>query len=282
MKRLGSRGRDSYETNAWNTHPCQKVSSLQKMKNPNFSKQDGTGYAYFGGSDKLEKVKNKTAARQLSFELLNPKLADPNFLVLIARRQILQAWLGELPDKGLRVLDVGGRVQPYRPLLKRPPEIYVAIDPVFEGMLDVLAVGEHLPLKSEEFDLVICTQVLNYASNPSQFIDEMFRVVRREGCLYLSVPAIFPRYHDDRWRFMPGGLEVLLSRFSKVEIAAEGNSISGLFRTLNLFFDVAVECGAAGKLRRLLYTFVNASGVCLSRLGTNNRFSTNYICRAFK
>ncbi|MGH8728245.1 MAG: class I SAM-dependent methyltransferase, partial [Burkholderiales bacterium] len=113
-----------------------------------------------------------------------------------------------MPQQELRVLDVGGRLQPYRPLLEGRTKIYFGVDPVFEGMLDVAAVGERLPFSDESFDLVICTQVLNYASDPARVIAEIHRILKPGAYLYLSAPAIFPRYHDQRWRFMPDGLSV--------------------------------------------------------------------------
>ena len=129
--------------------------------NNRFVKEDGPGYAYFGRFFKPDKVRNVAGATELSSELLHPRPTDPNFLVLNERRKILSKWIGQLPKYGLRILDLGGRLQPYRSLVKDRISLYVGTDPVFEGLLDVVGFGEHLPFKDETFNLVICTQALN-------------------------------------------------------------------------------------------------------------------------
>jgi SAM-dependent methyltransferase len=170
------------------------------------------GYAYIARSPLPSAVRNRAAALELSRRYLFPKLGDPDYLAQRARRELLTAWFEQLPPatESLCVLDVGGRLQPYRPLLKRREALYVAIDPVFEGLIDVAGVGERLPFGNASFDLVICTQVLNYATSPSELIAEIQRVLKPGGTLYLSAPAIFPAMHDHHWSFAPDGLRTLL------------------------------------------------------------------------
>src|SRR5271157_5011465 len=55
--------------------------------------------------------------RRESRERLHPSLRNPNWLILRRRRQIFEAGLDRLPARALRALDIGGRLQPYRPLL---------------------------------------------------------------------------------------------------------------------------------------------------------------------
>lgn len=250
---------------------------------------DGPPYDYFDGSTSPQWVKSKLQALQLSQQILNPRLDDPNFLVLRERRRILTRWMKSLPKTGLRVLDVGGRLQPYRAVIGDRLRSYTAIDPVLEGLLNALAVGEALPFRSDAFDLVICTQVLNYAADPFRVIAEIHRVLTPGGALFLSVPAIFPRYHDQRWRFMPAGLEVLLSRFSSYEIEPEGHSIAGLVRLFNLFVDIlfldtfARWWRARKLISSLVFPVTNLAGLTLDVLSCGNtQFTTNYSCLALK
>jgi len=250
---------------------------------------DGPGYDYFRGSTSPERVQRKAQAVELSQEILNPRLTNPNFLVLRERRRILAQWLEDLPKTGLAVLDVGGRLQPYRSLLGDRLGSYTAIDPTFEGLLNVAAVGEALPFRNEVFDLVVCTQVLNYSTDPFRMIAEIHRVLRPGAALFLSVPAIFPRYADQRWRFMPAGLEVLLSAFSSRKIEPEGRSIAGLCRLLNLFVDTVFldsfkKWWRAPKLiSSVVFLVMNLAGLTLDVLsGANTQFTTNYSCLALK
>ncbi len=229
-------------------------------------------------------MRNREAALELSRRILFPKLGDPDYLVQRARREIIAGWCGQLPlaREALYVLDVGGRLQPYRPLLEGREALYVAIDPVFEGLLDVAGVGEQLPFRDGSFDLVICTQVLNYVKSPSQVIAEIRRALKPGGLLYLTVPAIFPLMHDHRWSFMPDGLRVLLADFSALEIRAEGGSIAGMCRTVNVFLETFVRSDLAHRiLRKSLYPLINAVGLLMDRFSRGRvNFAVNYSCRA--
>lgn len=249
--------------------------------------EDGPGYDYYRGTQ-TRRLANEAQAIRQSQKILAPTLFDPNFLVYRVRTRIIARWAADLPRAGLCVLDVGGRLQPYRPLIQDKLQFYVAIDPTPEGLLDVVAVGENLPFRSDSFHLVICTQVLNYTSDPGRVIGEIRRVLRPNGALFLSVPAIFPRYHDQRWRFMPNGLSLLLSGFSRHEIVPEGGSIAGMFRLLNLFLEVFVlDTRAHSRGHELvescMYPMLNTAGALLDPFsGRNTRFATNYSCRAIK
>ncbi len=168
-------------------------------------------------------------------ERLFPPLTDPNWLVLRARRKLFMNWVTRLDGTALRILDVGGRLQPYRSLFDGRVRSYYALDAVAGPTLSLVSRAEDLPLATGEFDVVLCTQVLEYVPSPQKAVDEMRRVLRPGGYLFLSVPAVFPRDSDpEYWRFLPASLHLLLRDFSEIEISAEGSTISGLLRTLNV------------------------------------------------
>jgi SAM-dependent methyltransferase len=249
-----------------------------------YSPEDNHGYAYFGRFSYPEKAKNKTAAANLSSAIICPKVNDPNYLVLKKRTAIFSSWINELSNKKLRILDVGGRLQPYRSLFRNKIGRYVGIDPVFEGLVDVIGYGENLPFADKSFDVAICTQTLNYTRDPFAVIEEIRRVLDETGYLFLSTPAIFPRYHDQRWRFMPDGLKVLLSNFSEMEIVPEGYSISGISRLINLFFETITKNAVAQRVARSsIFPMMNILGTVFDGLSLgNSQFTTNYSCRACK
>ena len=124
-------------------------------------------------------------------------------------------------------------LQPYRPLLGGRVRRYVAIDLRRTSVVNIVARGEQMPLASARFDLVICTQVLEYIPEPAAVVAEIYRVLKPGGCLLLSAPAVFPRDSDrDIWRFLPGSLRYLLCSFHDVEVVAAGSTVVGLFRTI--------------------------------------------------
>jgi len=102
---------------------------------------------------------------------LHPRLSDPNYLVLRSRRIIFERWLSQI-NNGATLLDVGGRYQPYRPLLGNRVGKYVAIDLRQTPLVDVIADGQRLPFASGTFDLAIATQVLEYIPDPRQAANE--------------------------------------------------------------------------------------------------------------
>jgi SAM-dependent methyltransferase len=219
-------------------------------------------------------------------ERLHPSLTNPSWLVLRKRREIFQKWLASLNAHDLDVLDVGGRIQPYRALLKGQLRRYVAVDLRRTPLVNVVARGEQIPLASAQFDLVICTQVLEYVSEPGAVIAEIYRVLKPGGCLVLSVPAVFPRDADEEcWRFLPAGVRQLLGAFGQVKVAPEGGSIAGFFRTTNACLNVFVRYPALRSVFRwTLCPVVNLSGAFLEKISGsgNDQFASNYSAWAQK
>lgn len=219
-------------------------------------------------------------------ERLFPSLTNPNWLVLRERRKIFDHWLSQLPSSGLEVLDIGGRIQPYRPLIEKRAQRYVAVDLRSTPLVSVVARGEQLPLRDSRFDVVICTQMLEYIAQPSLVIDEIHRVLRPGGALLLSVPSACPTDSEEEcWRFLPEGLRHLLADFTRVELVTEGGSVAGFFRTMNTCFDIFVRHPALRSVyRHSLCPLVNLTGALLEELSGrhNEQFAVNYSVRAEK
>jgi len=221
-----------------------------------------------------------------SMERLHPSLTNPSWLVLRRRREIFRKWFMRLEGRELEVLDVGGRIQPYRPLLAGRIRRYVAVDLRRTPLVNVVARGEQIPLASGQFDLVICTQVLEYVPQPGAAIAEIHRVLKPGGCLVLSVPAACPQDADEEcWRFFPASLRQCLSAFGESEVLPEGGSIVGLFRTINVCLNIFVRYPALRSVfQRTLCPCVNLSGELLERISgsDNQQFTANYSAWARK
>ncbi len=218
-------------------------------------------------------------------ERLHPTLRNPDYLVLTERRNLLATWIETLPKEPLQVLDVGGRIQPYRPLLEGRLGTYIAVDPLATKLVDAVAVGEQLPFAAACFDLVICTQVLCYCTNPFGVVQEILRVLKPGGRLLLSSPAIFPKHAEhDRWRFFPSGLQLLLQEFSHVEVVAEGNSVAAVCRVIAVGLDQCLTGGLPHRLASsLLIPLTNRFGRRFDKLNRGDtRFTTNYCAFARK
>jgi SAM-dependent methyltransferase len=227
----------------------------------------------------LERVQRESRAR------LHPSLTNPNWLILRRRRQIFEAGLDRLTGSALSVLDIGGRLQPYRPLLGIRTKRYVAVDLQMTPLVNVGAAAEALPFRDAQFDFVICTQVFEYLPDPRLAVAEIKRVLRQGGVLFLSAPSVFLRDNDKEcWRFLPEGLRHLLREFETVEVIPEGNSLTGFIRTCNVFLMSFFRPRMLAPLWQWTFVpFVNAVGCVLEKLaGQNDVFTANYSVWARK
>jgi SAM-dependent methyltransferase len=164
---------------------------------------------------------------------LYPSLTHHSYLVLRRRRLIFEKWIDALPSSNLRVLDIGGRIQPYRPLLESRLKRYFAIDVLPTPFVDVVARGQELPFPDNTFDVALATGIFEYFPEPRVAADQIYRVLKPGGSLFVSVAAIVPRAVDDEhWHYLPAGLRYTFASFSKVEIVPEVTSVAGFFRTL--------------------------------------------------
>lgn len=94
-----------------------------------------------------------------------------------------------------RVLDVGCGGGIYRRFVNTNQ--YVGIDVEESGhndedkKVDRFFDGEHIPFGDGEFDLVMCTEVLEHALEPEKLTLEMKRVLKPGGVLFLTVPSMW-------------------------------------------------------------------------------------------
>ena len=99
--------------------------------------------------------------------------------------------------KSDKVLEVGGGHNPH-------PRANLVVDKfldtnyhrsgdikVLKGQEFIQADGENLPFKDNEFDYVICCQVLEHVENPEKFLAEQFRVAKQG---FLEVPSLLGEY----------------------------------------------------------------------------------------
>ncbi len=95
---------------------------------------------------------------------------------------------------------------------------------------DVHVIGDAhcLPFRSESFDIVLCTEVLEHVVDPTRVIGEIKRVLRTSGKLLMSTRFVFP-IHDapsDFYRFTKYGLSYLLRDFEIRELKAELDTLA--------------------------------------------------------
>lgn len=123
-----------------------------------------------------------------------------------------------------RILDIGAGNSNYKHFF--PNRIMIDIDP--DRKPDMVADAHALPFLDEEFEMVLCTEVIEHLEKPKQAISEMRRVLRPGGLAIVTTRFVFP-LHDapgDYWRFTKYGLRELFKEWDIVELVAEGRSFT--------------------------------------------------------
>jgi len=82
----------------------------------------------------------------------------------------------------------------------------------------------HLPIKDESIDTVLCAGVLEHVSGPNKAVQEIYRVLKFEGRLFIETPFMQTVHAapKDFCRWTPDGLRQLMTSFEilKIKVAA--------------------------------------------------------------
>ena len=126
---------------------------------------------------------------------------------------------------GTRVADIGAGDSPYRELFSHCE--YIAIDwdqSLHTGAFaaDVISSADHIALPDEDVDAALLTQVLEHVPDPRRVLEEVHRILRPGGRVYVTVPLIW-ELHElpyDYYRYTPASLRLLFegAGFAEVEI----------------------------------------------------------------
>ena len=102
---------------------------------------------------------------------------------------------------------------------------------------DIIGDIHAIPMKDGSCDAIICSSVLEHVRDPIRAMDEMRRVLRKGGVIFLYVPSTYP-YHarkghySDYWRFFDDTMrEILFTGFTEVDVQKRG----GYFLALSFF-----------------------------------------------
>jgi len=210
---------------------------------------------------------------------------DP-FESLVSER--LAAFAQEIMDRSL-VLDAGAGECRYAPLFKA--HRYVAIDNSVGDItwdysrLDVIGDLEQIPVSTDAVDAVISVVVLEHTRRPQQVVDEMARVMRPYGRLFIVVPNQWEVHQspNDFFRFTQYGVNHLLTtsglRILKIE------PVGGFFwlmsrRCVNAltFFQGGIKWPIFLILAPFLGFFLPVVFYFADRLDERRDFTLGYIC----
>lgn len=158
-------------------------------------------------------------------------------------------------SKEKNILDVGGGggfqkyLKEYKKYFK--DSNYKTLDSAKEYKPDVLGDICNIPVADESIDAVICWSVLEHVQDPAKAVKEIYRILKNEGKVLVSVPFLYP-YHaqkdiyKDYYRFTEDGVRHLFKNFSKIEIC----KVKG-------FFGVTVGLLPSKLLKKVLVPLAN-------------------------
>jgi len=135
------------------------------------------------------------------------------------------------------LLDVGCGKRPYEDIFLPYVEKYTGVDIVDGPRVDIVAdSAKGLPIDSQIYDTVICTEMLEHTPYPRESVREITRVIKTGGHLILSTPFIHKLHGEpyDYYRFSCHILKVILqeAKLEPLEIHNVGTSIAVLGRQI--------------------------------------------------
>ena len=142
-------------------------------------------------------------------------------------------------EPGSRLIDVGAGNSPYRELfehLRYESTDWQHSPHAGARAVDHIGPAHDLPVPDDEYDAVLCTQVLEHVPNPGEVVRELHRVLRPGGRLYMTMPLAW-ELHElpfDFYRYTPHGLATLLSGagFEALDIRARNDCFGTLAQLL--------------------------------------------------
>lgn len=175
------------------------------------------------------------------------KLTISNLDNFHIRKSIFNAVKSNLSKFQGKLLDVGCGQMPYREYILQNSNVneYVGMD--IENALiydknvqpDITWNGMQMPIENNSVDVVFMTEVMEHSYQPAKLLKECYRVLKKEGTIFFTVPFIWPLHETphDEFRYTPYSLEKLLkdAGFKDVIIVAGGGWNASLAQMIGLF-----------------------------------------------
>ncbi|MCR4329100.1 MAG: class I SAM-dependent methyltransferase [Candidatus Roizmanbacteria bacterium] len=141
-------------------------------------------------------------------------------------------------SQGSYVLDIGGGER-FQKWLAKYKELfthcrYETMDYDVNSGANVIGDIHNIPLDDNSVDSIICHCVLEHVRDPIRAVEELLRILKSGGHVFVHVPSIYP-YHarkghyPDYWRFFDETLEMLFKDFSHIEMVKRGGYFKALF-----------------------------------------------------
>lgn len=121
--------------------------------------------------------------------------------------------------------DYGCGNKPYQPLFDPFVERYIGLDLALNTKADVTINPEgQIDMPAESVGFVLSTQVLEHVENPTQYLQEAYRILQPGGNLILSTHGYWMFHPDptDYWRWTSTGLQKIVTEAGFEVVYFEG------------------------------------------------------------
>jgi SAM-dependent methyltransferase len=170
---------------------------------------------------------------------------------------------GLLSPSGAKILDVGCGTKTYSGIFSNHQ--YIGIDVEQSGRdesgkkPDAYFDGRTIPYPDNHFDLIVCTEVLEHATDATYLVKEMHRCIRPGGHVFITVPFMWGEHempYDFR-RYTSEGITKALntSGFTNIEVQKTVlgvNALTSLIKSEMVNFEYVRFGGRSTLFRRIL------------------------------
>lgn len=178
---------------------------------------------------------------RIESERFNPKLLgifiNPFYF---SRRGLYKNIKSMAPNISGRILDVGCGIKPYKDLFKYEKYDGLEIDtPKTRKIeqIDYHYTGQFFPFENSVYDTVLCSQTFEHIFEPDAFLQEINRVLKKNGFLLLTVPFIWDEHEQphDYARYSSFGISHILKKnnFKIIEYCKSVNNLAVPFQLIN-------------------------------------------------
>lgn len=117
------------------------------------------------------------------------------------------------------VYDIGCGNKPFANFLEKKTKAYIGVD-IEDGFydssyIDIVGSAYNVPIEPDSADAVILAQVLEHLEDPFKALEEMKRIIKQDGLLFLSCPFMYPIHSapHDYVRYTPFFLKKALQNY---------------------------------------------------------------------
>lgn len=140
-------------------------------------------------------------------------------------------------------------------IIKASGAEYKVLDKVPDYKPDMVGDIHDLPFSDNSVEAIFCCSVLEHVENPIRAVEELYRVLKPGGYLFMYAPFLYhyhpmKGYYGDFWRITYDGWGYLTRSFSSTEISPVFGPIATLANLTPFFYKKA---GVFSWIDRLFY-----------------------------